>query len=259
MQQNQERAYTVRGELVTIGSKRVTVRCPRKLSKMLASGEILSPIAEYFRRSKDEGDAQNVMTFFRVKAKDANYSPPQGGAMRAFELQFEVPEEVSSAIRYETISDHTFVKLAGDESIAAQEFVGDLNDALKSWYEVLKVKCDATETPITWRDLSNSGVSLKWTSKTITADSFISSFDPETSKFIITIGVGYHSSKDQKLGISLGLSMFYGTTARGAYLKKVEQSLKSNKKRKVVALDENGQEGAEVVQVEEGGVSESVA
>lgn len=255
MQQNQERAYTVRGELVTIGSKRVTVRCPRKLTKMLASGEILSPIAEYFRRSKDEEDPQNAMTFFRIKAKDANYSPPQGGAMRTFELQFEVPEEVSSAIRYEAILDHTFVKLAGDESVAAQEYVADLNDALKSWCEVLKVKCDATATPITWRDLSNSGISLKWTSKTVSADSFISSFDPETSKFIITIGVGYHSSKDQKLGISLGLSMFYGTTARGAYLKKVEQSLKSNKKRKVVELDENGQEGAAVAQPEE----ESVA
>lgn len=244
MQQNQERSYTVRGELVTIGSKRVTVRCPRKLSKMLSSGEVLSPIAEYFRRSREEGDAQNVMTFFRVKAKDANYAP---GALRAFELQFEVPEEVSSAIRYETISDHTFVKLAGDESIAAQEFVGDLNDALKSWYEVMKVKCDATETPITWHDLSNSGVNLKWTSKTITADSFISSFNSETSKYIISIGVGYHSSKDRKLGISLALCPFYGTTGKGAYLKKVEQSLKSNKKRKVVALGEDGQEGAEVV------------
>lgn len=244
--QQAPRSYTLHGDMITVGTKRVTVRCPRHFKRLLDSRTQLLPIAEYFRRSKDEDDSQNFVTFFRLKVLDCAYIPKAGESPKTYEVQFELPEELSPCVQCEEILDTKVCRITPN-SDAATEYMHDLNEALLCWFDAMKVKCDQLINEVEFRNLSSTSVGLKWNSKTTSVDEFISQMDPELNKYTVAIGVGYYSGKDNKIGISLNLSMFYALTSRGAYLKKVEQSMKASKKRKVVALTEKGEEG-EVLQ-----------
>lgn len=237
-------SYTVKGELVSVGTKKVTVRCPRKFQKIIESRTHLVPVSDYFRRSKDEED---IVTFFRLKLLDTNYVAKEGENGKCYEVQFEVPEEASSAIQVDSSSGEPLLSYV-PSSPASIEFWRDLNSALQCWFEVIRVKCNEDTTPITYAPLNTTRNKLKWTSKTVSAESFVAEFNPVTNKYVICVGVGYHSSSNHRVGISLQLGMFYALTPTGAYMKKVEQS--KSKKRKVVALNEQGEEGEEVESVE---------
>ena len=239
-------SYTVKGELVTVGTKKVTVRCPRKFQKIIESRTHLIPVSDYFRRSKDEDD---VVTFFRLKLLDTNYIAKEGESGKCYEVQFEIPEEASSAVQVQTDNSTGETSLFFAPSTPASlEFWRDLDAALQCWFEVIRVKCNEGATPIVYAPLNMSRTKLKWTSKTVSAESFVTEFNPVTNKFVICVGVGYHSSASNRVGISLQLGMFYALTSTGAYMKKVEQS--KSKKRKVVTLNEKGEEGEEVETLE---------
>lgn len=237
-------SYTVKGELVSVGTKKVTVRSPRKFQKMIESRTHLVPVSDYFRRSKDEDD---VVTFFRLKLLDTNYAAKEGESGKCYEVQFEVPEEASSAVQVDSSSGDTIISYVPNTP-ASIEFWQDVNSALQCWFDVIRVKCNEDTVPITYQSLNMLRTKLKWTSKTIPAESFVCEFNPVTNKFVICVGVGYHSTAKKTVGISLQLGMFYALTPTGAYMKKVEQS--KNKKRKVVMLNEQGEEGEEVESVE---------
>lgn len=246
-------SYSVKGELLTVGSKKVTVRCPRRFVRVLESKTYLLPISEYFRRSKDEEDIQNIVTFFRLKLLDCNYVSVSDEHARTYEVQFEVPEEASQSVICENIGDSVQVKFVPGNSPGGVEFWNDLNSALQVWEDVVRVKCDNTGQTIDWRPLNPSECTLKWTSKTTSAADFVQGFNPVLHKFVVCVGVGYHSTKESKIGVSLSLGMFYNLTQKGAYMKKVEQNAKS-KKRKVMNLDANGEEIGEPLELEGGDV-----
>lgn len=248
-------SYTVRGELVSVGTKKVTVRCPVKFKKNLDSGSHLLPINEFSRRSKDVDDVSNTMTFFRLKTFDSNFASKDGEPPKVYEVQFEVPEEVSSSIVIDEFGGSHHARLVASNE-AATQYLDDLDAAVKCWFEGVRAKCDDTRGEIEYRPLSKSGVSLKWTSKTRSVEEFINGFDPIRQKYVLTLSCGYHSGKDQKIGVALGLSMFTNFTKFGAY--EHREGMGKAKRRRVVQLDPvSGAEIEYTAEIVEEGESES--
>lgn len=231
--------YTVTRELVTIGRKHITVRCPRTMTAMLQSGLQLTPVAEYFKRSKDESDPKNVITFFNIRLLDKFYRPAAGESSKTYDVQIELPANFSDCVSYDTALSKVNVALARPD---IQQFFADLDEMLMCWFPVMSAKRDDPTTPLTFHRLSNSSVSLKYPWKKVPLQEYASTFNSENQVHMLALGVGYHNLKNSEVGISVQLSQFPSLTYRGMQLQRHEQNERAAKKRKVVALDAEGKE-----------------
>lgn len=233
-----EKLYEVVGELVTVGKKHITVRCPRTMKAMIDANLQWFPVAEYFRRIRDDEDAHNVVTLFNIRVLDKFYKPKAGEANRTYDIRLVVPESLTSEVTCDP--ELKLGKLSGQSESAAQ-FIGDVSDLLACWFPTMSLKRDDTTAPVTFRHLDSASANLKWPWKIPIAD-FFDGFNRELKMHMIDFGVGYYNQKNSEIGISLRLSQFPGLTQRGAYLSKVEQSERNSKKRKIITLDSEGNE-----------------
>lgn len=234
--------YEVTGELVTIGRKHITVRCPRTMKAMIDAKLQWLPVAEYFRRIKDEEDSSNTVTLFNLRVLDKNFRPAPGEQARTFDVRLVTPPSIVSSFKMDELLGIPY--LSGD-SAAAIQYIQDVSDLLACWFPTMSTKREDPTSPVSFRHLDSARMNLKWPWKVPLAD-FLGSFNPDLSIHMIDMGLGYFSQKNSSIGISLRLSQFPALTKAGAYLAKVQQSEKSAKKRKVTSLDANGDDVAEV-------------
>lgn len=241
-----ERLYEVEGDLVNFGKKHCVVRCPRTMKAFLDANLQWFPIAKFGKQSRDEEDPKNTVTFFEVVILDKFYTPPAGGAPKTLDVRLQVPESLSEDISYDELLNTVSLTATSD---AARQYISDVNDLLMCWFPVMSQKRDDPSSPVTFNSLSTS-VSLKWPWKKLPAGQYFGEFDKSMKMHMIELGVGYYSHKRSAIGVSLRLSQFPGLTKRGALAEYVKRNENSSKKRKLVDLDENGQEIAISASVE---------
>lgn len=237
--------YTVTRELVTVGRKYITVRCPRTMTAMLQANLQWTPVAEYSKRSKDDSDPKNVITFFNIRLLDKFYCPAAGESSKTYEVQIELPESFSDCVSYDTALGRINVALARPD---IQQFFADLDEMLMCWFPVMNAKRDDPTTPLTFHRLSNSSVTFKYPWKKVTLQDYAGAFNVENNVHKLIFGVGYHNLKNSEVGISVQLSQYPALTFRGMQIQRHEQSQKASKKRKVVDLDAEGKEVTSVVE-----------
>lgn len=236
-----ERLYEVQGELVSFGKKHCVVRCPRTMKAILDAKLQWFPIAEFAKKSKDEEDPKNTVTFFNVIILDKFYTNAEEEGPRTLDLRLQVPESLSGDLAYDEQLSSVILTPSTD---AARQYVADVNELLMCWFPVMGQKRDDLTAPVTFNSLRTSGVTLKWPWTKKPAAEYFSEFDASLKVHMIELGCGYHSQKNGTIGISLKLSQFPGMTRRGALVDRVEQNKRASKKRKVVNLDEEGKEVA---------------
>jgi len=237
-----ERLYEVDGELVNFGKKHCVVRCPRTMKRMLEAKLQWFPIANFSKVSKDEEDPKNSVTFFTISILDHFFQPKGDEKPKTLDIRLQVPSALSGDISYD--EELKEVKLVPTTD-AARQYVSDVNDLLMCWFPVIDQKRNGS-SPVTFNSIvRDSGVTLKWPWTKLSQEQYFSAFDGNLKVHMIELGVGYHSLKQSTIGISLRLSQYPGMTPRGAMIARVELNERNNKKRKIVNLDENGNEVAD--------------
>jgi hypothetical protein len=231
------RPYDIEGNVIDYGKKHITVRSPIALKRIIDAQIQWTPIAEYKSRVRNTEDKSDVMTYFTIKLRDDNYIPAAGEPPKTFDLQFLLPESFGSELTFDTLLGYASL----DQSTpGCRAFVEELNELLLCWYPAMFQKVDDPDAE--FNTLSSSTLNLKWPWKKSPIEEYFTTFDPTLNIHKLTLGVGYHSSKNNSIGISIQLSNFSAPTKRGALLARKKNNEESSKKRKVSALDADGNE-----------------
>lgn len=236
-----EIAYEVSGNLIDYGKKHIIVRSPGALKRLIDAKLQWTPIAEYKSRVRNSEDKNDVMTYFDIKLKDEHHRPEKGEPAKTFDVQFLFPESFASEITCDDELGFAQLNLTRPD---CQVFANELFELLRCWFPIMCQKTDGG-ADCTFREFSSSAVTMKWPWKKVSVGEYFASYDPTLHIHKLCLGVGYHSSKSNVIGISIQLSNFPGLTKRGALLARKKLNESSSKKRKVCALDSEGNEVVE--------------
>ena len=239
--QSTDYAYEVNGNLIDYGKKHILVRSPGALKRLIDARVKWVPIAEYKSRVRNSEDKNDIVTYFEIKLKDENYRPAAGEPPKTYDIQFLLPESFASAMSCDSELGIAELEIIRPD---CQAYVTELNDLLMCWFPIMQQKSDA-DGKCDFRCISNTTLALKWPWKKISLSEYFATYDPSTQIHKLNLGVGYHSTKSNTIGISVQLSNFPGLTRRGVLVARKRENVASSKKRKVVALDVNGNEVVE--------------
>lgn len=228
----QEKLYQVSGNLVTFGKKHIMVRDPQAMTDILKSGTQYVPIANYNARSRDEDDASNVVTFFKIFVMDKFFIPTGQEKPKLLDVQITIPEQFTP---YLSLVDGQF-KLDPRKDLACQQYIEHLNELINCWFPIISQKRDNALSPVSFRYLQQPAI-FKWPWKKETAEEYIDRFSTHLNTHVLMLGVGWHNGKNSEIGLSMNLSQYPGLSYAG-----VLEKMNSQKKRKIVSLDENGEE-----------------
>ncbi len=205
--------YSVTGDLLIIGKKNIVCRCPRALRRLLEADVQYTPCADFLKSIKSEDDKSNTITLFNIRVKDRFFTPGPNGVPKTFEIVFELPLEFNPYV-----TEGPYGAEIDVQNTLTSSYFEELNSLLSCWTTVLTQKMSAEGvtfyTPQAFR--------LKFPWKKVSLSQYFESFNPETCRHKINIGLGYHNLKDCKMGISLQLSQFPSTPPKVNKKRKVE-------------------------------------
>lgn len=231
---SRERLYEITGQLYIVGTKNITVRCPRKMKEVLTSGTDYAPLVEFHRKLRDEQDAKNLITYFIPKVVDRNYVPDAGQPSKTYNTQIQIPPQFSRYIR----NEGEVVMLDLTDPVFRQ-FMTDVDELLMCWYPEVMKRRDDENLPTTFHSrMGSESMLLKWPWK-LSIDSYFQSFNEERNIHVLTLGVAYHNPKVSEIGVSLKLSQYPALTRAGALFAKIESQ---SKKRRLSEVKEEGEE-----------------
>lgn len=238
--EQQPTEYTYYGKAVSEGKSNVIVRNPLAFVQ-------LSPIqwgvlSKYTRMmKKDAADEKSKDVKFYDCSVVNNLENQKAGVERTkFGCRIEIPESITPFITFDVELETAKINIVNP---MVRKYCEDLNEMLMLWFPSILAKREDPTTKVAWRGLGSDYLALKWVrNKKMEFADFVASFDSRLHTVAIEIGQGSAWSTSTDAGIKLKISIFPGFTERGAELDAAKK--RSAKKRKVVEIDDNGNEVA---------------